>query len=209
MIDPDLPIAGAVLIGGKSRRMGGGDKCLQLLGGKSLLSRIVERFSPQVSKLLLNANGNTDRFAEFGLPVLPDCVGDFAGPLAGILTAMRWAADTDCRWVMTAAGDAPFLPSDLVARCVETLDSEDAQIVCAASNGRTHPVCGLWNVSLADDLEKTLVDEDVRKIDVWTSRYKLVVEEFSATPIDPFFNVNSPADLAEAETLLAEFAKDS
>jgi len=199
------PAAGAILVGGRARRMGGGDKCLSLLGGKSILARIIETFSPQVSALLLNANGDSDRFSNFELPILPDSVGDYAGPLAGILTSMRWAEGFDFDWLVTVAGDAPFIPDDLVSRCLDRAKRTGADIVCVASGGRTHPVCGLWNVSLAENLENALVNDGVRKIDKWTSGFGLAVEKFNATPVDPFFNVNSPTDLNEAEVLLSNF----
>ena len=192
-------VAGAILIGGQSRRMGGGDKCLQLLGGASLLSRIIGIFKSQVQSLLLNANGDPARFEVFELPVRPDCYGASEGPLAGILTAMRWAVDEEVQWLFTVAGDAPFIPSDLVQRCLNTAIANDARMVCASSNGRPHPVCALWDITLADDLEKALVARGVRKIDLWTSTISAAVEDFSTDPIDPFFNINTPQDLEEAE----------
>ena len=195
-------VAGAILIGGKSVRMGGGDKCLQLLGGASLLSHIIGIFKSQVQSLLLNANGDPARFEEFGLPVRPDCYGENEGPLAGILTAMRWAVDEEVQWLFTVAGDAPFIPDDLVQRCLETAITNGAKMVCASSNGRPHPVCALWDIALADDLERALVERHVRKIDLWTSTINAAVEDFSTDPIDPFFNINTPRDLEEAERLM-------
>ena len=196
-------VAGAILIGGQSRRMGGGDKCLQLLGGASLLSLIIGIFQPQVQSLLLNANGDPARFDAFGLPVRPDCFGEFEGPLAGILTAMKWAADEKAQWLFTVAGDAPFIPGDLVQRCLTSAIVNEARMVCASSNGRTHPVCALWDIALVEDLERALVERGVRKIDVWTSTIKGVVEDFSTDPVDPFFNVNAPQDLQTAERLIS------
>ena len=197
-------VAGVLLAGGLSRRMGGGDKCLRALGGRTLLERVIERARPQVSALVLNANGDPARFASYGLPVTADAVKGFAGPLAGVLTGLEWAARNapECEWVASFATDAPFLPTDMVQRMVDALAAEHAEMACAASGGRAHPVFGLWPVSLADALRRALVAEEVRKVDVWTARYRLIEVEFPAEPIDPFFNMNRPEDLKAAERLL-------
>ena len=198
-------VAGVILAGGLSRRMGGGDKCLRPIGGRPILARIVERARPQVQALVLNANGDPARFASFGLPVAGDVVEGFAGPLAGVLTGLEWATRhaPHCRWVASFAGDAPFLPHDLVARLRAAVDKDGADLACAASLGQAHPVFGLWRVDLAAALRSALVEEGIHKVDRWTARYKLVQVEFPADPVDPFFNANSPEDLAEAERLLA------
>lgn len=203
------PIAGVLLAGGLSRRMGGGDKCLRLLGGRTILERIVEAARPQVGPLVLNANGDPARFAAFGLPVAPDVVEGYAGPLAGVLTGLEWAAANvpGAQWVASFATDAPFLPPDLVARLVAAVEREGADLACARSAGQDHPVFGLWPVRLAGDLRRAMVEEEMRKVDAWTGRYRLAVAEFSTDPIDPFFNTNRPEDLAEAERLLASGAK--
>ena len=198
-------VAGVLLAGGLSRRMGGGDKCLRALGGRTLLERVIERARPQVSALVLNANGDPARFASYGLPVTADAVKGFAGPLAGVLTGLEWAARNapECEWVASFATDAPFLPTDMVQRMVDALAAERAEMACAASGGRAHPVFGLWPVSLADALRRALVAEEVRKVDVWTARYRLIEVEFPVEPIDPFFNANRPEDLKAAEEALA------
>jgi molybdenum cofactor guanylyltransferase len=153
---------------------------------------------------LLNANGDPARFAAFGLPVAGDVVEGFAGPLAGVLTGMEWARAErpDLPWIATIATDTPFLPDDLVARLLAAVEGERAELACAASGGRSHPVFGLWPVRLADDLRHALQDEEIRKVDVWTARYRLAVVDFPTVPHDPFFNTNRPEDLAEAERLL-------
>jgi molybdopterin-guanine dinucleotide biosynthesis protein A len=184
--------------------MGGGDKCLRLLGGRTILERVVERIRPQAQPLVINANGDPMRFAGFGLPVVPDAVADFPGPLAGVLTGMLWArrhapAAAD---IVTVPTDGPFVPRDLVARLVAARDAAGADLAQAASGGQAHPVVGLWPVRLADDLRRALIDEDIRKVDVWTARHRLVTVAFATAPIDPFFNANRPDDLAEAERLL-------
>lgn len=198
-------VAGVLLAGGQSRRMGGGDKCLRLLGGRSILDHIIERVRPQVGPLVLNANGDPVRFASTGLPVVADLVEGFAGPLAGILTGLRWveASAPGCDWLISIPTDAPFIPRDLVARLHEAVVRDEADMACAVSDDRVHPVVGLWPVRLADSLEAALIGEDVRKIDLWTARYRLTEVTFSTDPVDPFFNANRPEDLAEAERLLA------
>ena len=194
-----------LLAGGLSRRMGGGDKCLRRLGGSSILARVIERLQPQARRLVINANGDPARFAAFGLPVASDAVADFPGPLAGVLTGMMWARDhaPDVADIVTVPTDGPFVPRDLVARLVAARDAAGADLVQAASGGQAHPVVGLWPVRLADDLRRALVDESIRKVDVWTARHRLVTVEFATDPVDPFFNANRPEDLAEAERLLA------
>jgi molybdenum cofactor guanylyltransferase len=199
------PIAGVILAGGQSRRMGGGDKCLRLLGGRPLLAHIIERAAPQVAALVLNANGDPTRFQAFGLPVVADSVPDFAGPLAGILAGLDWAAAhaPQCSYIASFAGDAPFFPRDLVARCLAAIRADSADLACATSGGQAHPVFGLWRVDLRDDLRRALVEEQLHKVDRWTARYRLVQVDFPASPVDPFFNANRPEDLAAAERLLA------
>ncbi len=203
-------IAGVVLAGGQSRRMGGGDKCLRQLAGRTLLSRIVERVRPQVATLVLNANGDPARFADVGLPVAADSVAGFAGPLAGVLTGLEWAREhaPGHDFVASFACDAPFLPEDLVRRLAQAVADDGADMACAASAGRDHPVFGLWPVRLAGELRRALVDEDIRKVDVWTARYRLARVAFAADPLDPFFNVNRPDDFAAAEAILAAMRAD-
>lgn len=199
------PIVAVLLAGGLARRMGGGDKCLREVAGRPLLSRVMERILPQVDHVVLNANGDPERFSEFGLPVIADVVEGNAGPLAGILTGLDWAARhvTECEWVVSVPTDAPFLPMDYVARMMAAIEDEDAELACASTNGRTHPVAGLWALRLMLELRSALIDEDIRKIDQWTVRYRLADVEFSSEPIDPFFNANRPEDLKAAEVILA------
>jgi molybdopterin-guanine dinucleotide biosynthesis protein A len=203
-------ILGLLLAGGQSRRMGGGDKALRVLGGRPLLQRVVDRMRPQVAALVLNANGDPARFAGFGLPVVADSIPDFAGPLAGILAGLDWAAEhrPDCPVIASVATDAPFLPENLVSNLHEGMTAEGAELACAASAGQPHPVIGLWPVRLRDDLRRALVEEGVRKVDVWTSRYRLATVSFpelslgDGLAIDPFFNANRPEDFARAAALL-------
>lgn len=196
---------GVLLAGGRSSRMGGGDKCFRPLGGRPILERIVARVRDQVATLIINANGDPQRFAAYGLPVAPDVVEGFAGPLAGVLTGLEWtrANRPGVAWVATFATDAPFVPADLVRRLAQAVAGDGADMACAASGGRTHPVFGLWPVRLAGELSTALREEDMRKIDRWTARYRIARVEFSTDPIDPFFNINEPGNLADAERLLA------
>jgi len=198
-------ITGLLLAGGQSRRMGGGDKSLRLLAGQTLLDRVIDRVRPQVAALALNANGDPARFARVGLPVVADSVADFAGPLAGILAGLDWTAANrpDCPLVVSLATDAPFLPTDLVARLAEGMNSQKAELACAASGGQPHPVIGLWPVRLREDLRHALIAEGIRKVDVWTQRYPLATVDFPVTTVDPFFNANRPEDLDRAAALLA------
>lgn len=203
---PDDQIAGVLLAGGQSRRMGGGDKCLRMLGERTILDHILARVRPQVSALVLNANGDPQRFAAQSLPVMADTIEGFAGPLAGVLAGLDWAAEhaPDCQWVASFATDAPFQPTDLVARLLDAVRSQGADLACAASGGRHHPVFGLWPVRLRDDLRTAMLDEDMRKVDLWTARYRLAVAEFDGARVDPFFNANRPEDLEKAAELLAD-----
>ena len=202
-----MNIVGLLLAGGQSRRMGGGDKALRLLGGRSLLERVIERLRPQTAALVLNANGDPARFAGFALPVVADSIPDFAGPLAGILAGLDWTAAhrPDCPVVASVATDAPFLPEDLIERLVRGMDAADAELACAASCGQAHPVIGLWPVRLRDELRRALVEEGVRKVDVWTANYRLATVPFlePAPGLDPFFNANRPEDLDRAAALLS------
>ena len=193
-------IAGVLLAGGQARRMGGGDKCLSLLAGRALLSHVIERAEPQLSALALNANGNPDRFADVALPVISDPLGGNSGPLAGVLAGLEWAIESvpGAKHVATIATDTPFFPHDLVSRLVAALAHTPSPIACAASRGRLHPVFGLWPVALAQDLRQAL-ESGLRKVDQWTSRHGIAVAHFDAPDGDPFFNINTQEDLAQAE----------
>ena len=198
-------IPGVLLAGGLARRMGGGDKPMRTIGGLTILARAIARLESQCDGLILNANGDPARFAAFGLPVIADGVADFPGPLAGILAALDWAAINrpDVSLVLSAAGDCPFLPRDLVSRLHDALVTENADLAGAASDGQSHPVIGLWSVRLREQLRHALTVEDIRKIDRWTARYRLATVTWPVTPLDPFFNANTVDDIAEAERLAA------
>jgi molybdopterin-guanine dinucleotide biosynthesis protein A len=199
-----MRIAGIVLAGGLARRMGGGDKGLRLLGGRTLLDWVIERARPQVVALALNANGDPARFAALGLEIVADPIPGFAGPLAGVLAGLDWAAGSDgaVTHVASFASDAPFFPRDLVARLAGAV-AEGADLACAASDGQAHPVFGLWPVALRQDLRHALEEEGIRKVDHWTARHRLAQVAFPVAGVDPFFNANRPEDLAAAERLAA------
>jgi molybdopterin-guanine dinucleotide biosynthesis protein A len=196
-------MVGVLLAGGLARRMGGGDKPMRQIGGRTILERVITRLKPQCDDLILNANGDPARFAAFGLPVVADTVENFPGPLAGILAALDWTAAhrPGVSLVFSAAADCPFLPRDLIARLSEALLNENAQLAVAASGGQSHPVIGLWSVALRNELRHALVQEDIRRIDRWTARYKLATVTWPTEPLDPFFNANTMDDIAEAERL--------
>ncbi len=198
-------LPGVLLAGGLARRMGGGDKPMRQIGGRTILERVIARLKPQCSELILNANGDPARFARFDLPVISDTVENFPGPLAGILAALDWVATSrpDVSLVLSAAADCPFLPRDLVARLHQAFREQDAQLAVAASDGQSHPVIGLWSVALRDELRHALVQEDVRKIDRWTARYRLATVTWPTEPLDPFFNANTMDDITEADRLAA------
>ncbi|EKS31895.1 molybdenum cofactor guanylyltransferase MobA [Afipia clevelandensis] len=206
MMTDDRPSTlGVLLAGGLARRMGGGDKPMKTIGGRTILERVITRLAPQCDGLILNANGDPSRFASFGLPVVADTVEGFAGPLAGVLAALDWAAAhrPDIEWVLSTATDCPFLPRNLVARLQQARIEEQAQLAVASSGDQTHPVIGLWNVALRGELRHALVVEDIRKIDRWTARYKLATVNWPVVPLDPFFNANTVEDIAEADQLAA------
>ncbi|NQV98086.1 MAG: molybdenum cofactor guanylyltransferase MobA [Rhodospirillales bacterium] len=205
-MNADINVVGVLLAGGLSRRMGGGDKNLLQLAGQSILSRTIARVTPQVSTLILNANGDAGRFASYGLPVVGDVIDGFAGPLAGILTGLEWASANrpDCQWIATFPTDAPFLPENLVAKLMQAVAAEGADMACATSNNRTHPPIAVWPVRLKNELRQAMVDEDMRKIDLWTGRYSTAHVAFDDPDMDPFFNINRPENLDEAERYLAQ-----
>lgn len=196
---------GVLLAGGLARRMGGGDKPLLTVGGSTILDRVIAILRPQCEALILNANGDPARFEATGLPVVPDDVPGFAGPLAGILAGLDWAAThrPDVEWVVSAAADSPFLPEDFVARLHKARQESGMPLAQAQTGEQTYPVNALWKVSLRGDLRHALVEEDMRKIDRWTARHGVASAIWPAVPVDPFFNANTPEELAEAEKLLA------
>ena len=208
MDNPLPPTLGLVLAGGLARRMGGGDKARIEIGGISILDRVLATLSGQTTEIIINANGDPKRFADTGLEVVPDNVAGFAGPLAGILTGLDWLAaqDNGVEWLVSVPGDCPFLPENLVERLhiARRKMGAGVPLACARSGEWRHPVVGLWPLTLRADLRKALVDEDLRKIEVWTARHGVAIADWPDQPIDPFFNVNTPEDAALAEQVAAQ-----
>jgi len=202
------PTFGLVLAGGLARRMGGGDKALIRIGDGTILDRTLATFAPQCAGVVLNANGDPARFARFGLPVVADDIAGFAGPLAGILAGLDWVAAhaPAIAWLASVPADCPFLPGDLVGRLHAARSGAGARLACARSGAWRHPVVGLWPVALRDDLRHAIVEEDLRKIEVWTARHGVAVADWPDQPVDPFFNVNTPEDAAAAERVASENA---
>jgi molybdenum cofactor guanylyltransferase len=202
------PTLGLVLAGGLARRMGGGDKALISIGGVPILDRVLERLRPTCTGIVLNANGDPARFARWGLPVVADNVPGFAGPLAGILAGLDWAAAhaPDVSVMASVPGDCPFIPKDLVARLHAARDAAKRPLACARSGEWRHPVVGLWPVALREDLRHALIEQDLRKVEVWTARHGVAIADWPATPVDPFFNVNTPDDAAAAERIALQHA---
>jgi molybdopterin-guanine dinucleotide biosynthesis protein A len=197
-------LPGIILAGGRATRMGGGDKGLRVVAGRRLIDHVIDRLAPQCGPLAINANGDPGRLAEFGLPILPDSMPDHPGPLAGVLAGLDWAATLGAPAIVTAAADTPFLPPDLVARLMAA--APPSGLVLAASpdaSGRIHrhPTFGLWPVALRHGLRAAL-EGGLRKIVLWTDGHGAGVAEFPGPPFDPFFNVNTPDDIAEAERLI-------
>jgi molybdopterin-guanine dinucleotide biosynthesis protein A len=188
--------------------MGGGDKALIEIGGTTILDRVLGRLGPQCSGIILNANGDPARFAGAGHPVVADDVAGFAGPLAGILAGLDWAAThaPTITWIASVPGDCPFLPRDLVERLHEARNAAGLPLACAKSGDWRHPVIGVWPVELRHDLRRALVEEGLRKIEVWTARHGVAIAEWPAEPVDPFFNVNTPEDATVAQRLAMQHA---
>jgi|BarGraIncu00222A_1022003.scaffolds.fasta_scaffold61271_2 molybdopterin-guanine dinucleotide biosynthesis protein A len=197
------PCFGILLAGGRASRMGGGDKGLRRIGGATIFARVIATMAQQCAGLVLNANGDPARFATYGLPVIADSLAGFQGPLAGVLAGLDWVAANrpDLAFAVSAPTDTPFLPSDLVARLQAARFEKGADIACARSASEAHPVIALWPVAIRGALRHALVDEDLRKVGLFTQRYRLAYADWAAAPVDPFFNANEPADLAIAEAI--------
>jgi molybdenum cofactor guanylyltransferase len=196
---------GLILAGGLARRMGGGDKTLIPIGEKTILERAIARLGSQCAGLLINANGDLSRFSRFGLPVVSDDIEGFAGPLAGILAGLDWVAANApaTAWIVSVPGDCPFLPHDLVARLHGARSAQQQPLACARSGEWRHPVVGLWPVGLRHDLRNAL-EAGARKIEAWTGKHGVALAEWPADPVDPFFNVNTPEDAAEADRMVRQ-----
>ncbi|MBY0531691.1 MAG: molybdenum cofactor guanylyltransferase MobA [Xanthobacteraceae bacterium] len=200
---------GLILAGGLARRMGGGDKGLIKIGEQTILDRALSRMKPQCPHMIINANGDPSRFAFTGLPVVPDDIPDFAGPLAGILAGLDWAAANapETEFIASTPGDCPFLPHNLVERLEIARAKAGTPLACAKSGDWRHPVVGLWPVALRTDLRRALMEENLHKIEIWTARHGVAIAEWPDQPVDPFFNVNTPEDAARANELAARYSQ--
>ncbi len=205
--DAHSQIVGVLLAGGQSSRLGGGDKCLVTLGGAPMLAHVVDRLRAQVDRLVLSANGDISRFAGFALPITSDTPGPSVGPLGGVLAGMRWTAQNvpRARWIVTVPTDTPFFPFDLVERLAARVRDKQT-IAVARSGGRQHPVVAVWPVRLADDLSAWIAAEDHHGVRAWLARNRSVAVDFDQPhgPVDPFFNVNTPENLAEARQMVTK-----
>lgn len=204
MPDKSSDVIGVILAGGLSRRMNNQNKCFIPLNGKPLFEYILEKLSPQCDTILINSNEQNERLAAYQLPIVKDSLEGFLGPLAGILSVMEWTKQhkPESKWILTVPVDTPFLPDDLLSKLYQSVQTTHSELACACSLGRTHPVIGLWPTSLIDDLRLALTKEGMRKIDLWTSRYKISQQDFNNDNLDPFFNINCHEDLIKAESLL-------
>ena len=200
-----IDIPGIILAGGLSRRMGGGDKGLLMLGKTTIIERVIDKILPQVGSLAININGDSSRFPDYKLPIIPDSIKGYLGPLSGILAGMEWAFKNGNRYIATVAADTPFLPDDLIKRLHAMVKSKNLNIGIAASRILSgddvfiHPTFGIWEVALKDDLRDALAN-DTRKIMFWAKKFKLDYYYFDTSDklSDPFFNINTPDDLEEA-----------
>ena len=205
---PPPPTLGLVLAGGLARRMGGGDKARLQIGGITILDRVLATLSAQCPGIIINANGDPARFADTGCTVVPDNVEGYPGPLAGVLAGLDWLAaqDTGIEWMVSVPGDCPFLPDDLVERLHQARREKGTALACARSGEWRHPVIGLWPLALRQDLRMALVENGLRKIEVWTARHGIAIADWPAAPVDPFFNVNTREDAAEAERIAPQYS---
>ncbi len=194
------PPLGVILAGGQSTRMGGGDKGLLTLGDRPILQHVIDRMSEQTDAIALNANGDPSRFAAYHLPVIPDSIDGFAGPLAGVLAGLDWAAAQKATHIVTAAADTPFFPHSLVTDLTLAAEIQGQPIALAKTDNGRHPTFGLWPVALRDDLRAAL-QSGVRKVVQWTDSHGTAMAHFHDQPFDPFFNVNTPEDLETATRL--------
>lgn len=206
--ETDSEVTGVVLAGGRSSRMGGQEKAVLDLAGRPMIQHVLVRLRPQVGRIVVNANGDPARFSGYCLPVVADSIEGYAGPLAGLHAGMAWAvAETpEAKFVASVAVDSPFIPTDLIARLKAALLAADAPCAIASSGGERHPVAGLWRVELLGALTASL-EQDMRALHRFADAQGCAIAAFEpvdigGTPVDPFLNVNAPADLDGARALL-------
>jgi molybdopterin-guanine dinucleotide biosynthesis protein A len=183
--------------------MGGGDKSLLDLGGTKLVDHVARRLAPQCEGLIVNANGDPSRFESLNFPVVPDSVPGHPGPLAGVLAALDWtsAHRPEIEWIVSVPGDTPFIPRDLVSRLHEAREASRMPLACAASGERTHYAVGLWPIRLRQDLHRAVVEQNTRRLGEWVRLHGHAEASWPPSPVDPFFNINTPDDLSKAQAL--------
>jgi len=194
-----------ILAGGQARRMGGVDKAFLKLGGATLIERAIARARPQIDELIINASGDLARFDSLGCETIADRIGGFLGPLAGILSGLDWmrANRSEARWLASFACDCPFFPADMVKRLIAEAQSRDVKIALAASGERHHPVFAVWSAGLLVTAQSVLRGQGLRKMDDFIAGFPNIRVDFPSAPIDPFFNINTPDDLTQAQALMA------
>lgn len=201
--DPPGKLPCVILAGGRARRMGGGDKGLMMIGDRRMIDHVILRITPQCGRLAINANGDAGRWAGLGLPVLPDGVADFPGPLAGVLAGLDWAAGLGATHIISVPADTPFLPPDLVAGLLRAAGPAGCAVAAsqnASAEWQPHPTCGLWPVDARQDLRAALAG-GLRRLGEWAAAQQAGTARFASDPFDPFFNVNTPQDVARATAL--------
>lgn len=198
-------VTGLILAGGQGRRMGGADKSFLMLAGRSLIAHVIARARPQVDHLLINSNGDTARFLQFNVPVIPDCVPGFQGPLAGIFAALAWSRQNhpNAAWLATFPNDSPFFPADLVARLIDAARERGARVASATSAGQHHPVFAVWSTAIDMTPEEIFDQRQIHRVDAGLALFPNTQVAFDVADYDPFFNVNTPEDLTMAERLMA------
>lgn len=194
-------ITAVIMVGGESKRMGGGIKSLMTFNNKSIFERILERLEPQVNKIIINCNQNEKSFAKYRLPILKDLKQGYFGPLAGIHTSMRWLSINDplSEWLITMPGDTPFIPLDIIAKFKNKM-SKQTKIILAQSGMKIHPIIGAWHTSLFESLD-IYIENGIRKILTWANNHPIEYVNFNKDPYDPFFNINYKEDLIEAKQI--------
>ena len=201
------PMIASIMIGGQSKRMGGGIKSLQEFNNKKIFDRILEKISPKIEKIIINCNSEEKKFTKYKLPIFRDLKEGYLGPLAGIHSAMKWIIDfsPEVKWLITLPGDTPFIPDDLVSQFKKKI-STNLKIILVKSNNKTHPAIGLWNTDLFNSLDKAL-DSGTRKILNWAELHPIEYLNYEYEKYDPFFNINTEEDLKEAALIEKKILK--
>jgi molybdopterin-guanine dinucleotide biosynthesis protein A len=195
-------ILGAILAGGKSKRMGE-DKLFLNLNNKTLIEHTINKVKKYFKELIIITNKKNEFFVRNNLTTVKDCIEGQLGPLVGILTAMKWAKENipKCSWIASFPCDTPFFPESIISKFIEESKKKESLILCASSHGRKHNTFGLWSIELYDKLYNDLVNNKVRKVQDWTKANNIKNLEFEFKDYDPFFNINTSEDLEFAKKL--------